>query len=189
MANDRCQPCKGASACLRGSGRQSGHRADKRGRNTKIHLAVDAHGMPLKPIVTSGTTADCTVAIELLGDFQAEYVLADKGYDSQAIIDYIEASGAKAVIPPRKNRKDQRDYDKHIYRVRHFGRECIFTLERVAIGSDSLRKKRQFLPCNCAYPLRFLLAEDLVTTRSSATPANKNSSRRIRAATHTARAS
>ena len=72
---------------------------------------------------------DCTVAIELLGDFQAEYVLADKGYDSQAIIDYIEASGAKAVIPPRKNRKDQRDYDKHIYRVRHLVENAFLRLK------------------------------------------------------------
>ena len=70
--------------------------------------------MPLKPIVTSGTTADCTVASELLVDFQAEYVLADKGYDSQAIIDYIEASGSKAVSHTRKNRTALRVCVKHI---------------------------------------------------------------------------
>lgn len=75
--------------------------------------------MPLRSFVTAGTTADCTVATELLEGFEADYVLADKGYDSQAIVDFVEASGAIAVIPPRKNRKNLRDYDKHLYKLRH----------------------------------------------------------------------
>ena len=46
--------------------------------------------------------ADCTIAEDLIRGFSAEYVLADKGYDSQAIVDQIEESGAEAVVPPRK---------------------------------------------------------------------------------------
>ena len=34
----------------------------KGGLNTKIHLAVDAHGMPVRFFVTSGTIADCTIS-------------------------------------------------------------------------------------------------------------------------------
>ena len=52
-----------------------------------------------------GAAADCTVAPELLNGFTAEAVIADKGYDSQEIVELIEHSGAKAMIPPRKNRK------------------------------------------------------------------------------------
>jgi IS5 family transposase len=42
---------------------------------------------------------DCTKAIEL-GQHKAEAVLADKGYDADAIVKHIETMGAKAVIPP-----------------------------------------------------------------------------------------
>ena len=31
----------------------------------------------------------------------------------------VEGAGATAVIPPRKNRKKQRDYDKYLYKLRH----------------------------------------------------------------------
>ena len=33
-----------------------------RGLNTKIHLAVDAHGMPVRFFITDATVADCLVA-------------------------------------------------------------------------------------------------------------------------------
>ena len=46
-------------------------------------------------------------------------MLADKGYDSDAFVKAIEAMGAEAVIPPRRNRKVVRDYDKCTYRARN----------------------------------------------------------------------
>ena len=96
-----------------------GDRPHKRGRNTKVHVAVDALGMPLRAIVTSGTTADCKKAIELLKNLSGKYLLADKGYDSQEILDYAKSHGIIPVIPPRKSRKNQRYYDKDLYKARH----------------------------------------------------------------------
>ncbi len=55
----------------------------KRGLNTKIHLAVDAHGMPVRVLITQGTTADCTQASRLIEGFDADYLLADRGYRQQ----------------------------------------------------------------------------------------------------------
>lgn len=63
---------------------------------------------------------DCKVAqrcIEALPP-SAELV-ADKGYDSKALRDWLEERGTKAVIPPRKNRKLQYDYDKAAYKQRN----------------------------------------------------------------------
>ena len=37
----------------------------------------------------------------------------------QPIIAQAEQQGMKAVIPPRKNRIVQRDYDRHLYKQRH----------------------------------------------------------------------
>ena len=39
-------------------------------------------------------------------------VIADKGYDSNALIEAVEASGAQAIIPPRSNRTTQRKTER-----------------------------------------------------------------------------
>ena len=56
-------------------------------------------------------------------DFEA--LLADKGYDSDEIIAYTESKGATAIIPPKRNRIVQREYDKVVYKERH-KIECAF---------------------------------------------------------------
>ena len=53
----------------------------------------------------------------------------DSEYDSQAIVDQIEESGAEAVIPPRKCRKEQRLYDKHLYKARHLVENAFLRLK------------------------------------------------------------
>ena len=75
--------------------------------------------MPVRILATEATRADCSLAHELITDFRAEHLIADKGYDSDAIIAQAEQQGMKAVIPPRKNRKVQREYDQHLYKQRH----------------------------------------------------------------------
>ena len=54
-------------------------------------------------VITSGTVADCTQSCELMEGFDAGYILAGRGYDSNSFIEYIEEHGMEAVIPPRKN--------------------------------------------------------------------------------------
>lgn len=46
-------------------------------------------------------------------------MIADKGYDADALIQRIEAAGAEAIIPPRSNRNAPRDYDRHRYQARN----------------------------------------------------------------------
>ena len=75
--------------------------------------------MPVRMFVTSGTAADCSQAYRLVEGITAEYLLADKGYDSDALIESLKKDGIQPVIPPRKNRKHMRGYDKYIYRLRH----------------------------------------------------------------------
>lgn len=76
-------------------------------------------------IITAGQRNDCTQAIEIIKDLDADYVLADKGYDANAIIAAIEENGGIAVIPPKSNRITQREYDKELYKERH-KIECLF---------------------------------------------------------------
>jgi hypothetical protein len=46
-------------------------------------------------------------------------LVADKGYDSQALREWLVERGTEPVIPPRKNRKVQYDYDRAIYKQRN----------------------------------------------------------------------
>ena len=80
---------------------------------------MDALGNPIRFIITGGEEADCTQALSLLEGCEAQAVLGDKGYDSDTIIQKVEEMGATAVIPPRSNRKEQREYDTHLYGERH----------------------------------------------------------------------
>lgn len=75
--------------------------------------------MPLRAIITEGTTADCTQAAALIENISADYLLADKAYDSNEILELTYSRGTESVIPPKRNRKQQREYDENLYRHRH----------------------------------------------------------------------
>ena len=114
MVHDRCQSWYSASACSGSKRRESGYKSHKRGLNTKLHMAVDAHGMPVRVVLTEGTTADCTQASRLITGRTASYLLADKAYDTRDIIEQAINQGMESVIPPKKNHKVARAYDKDI---------------------------------------------------------------------------
>ena len=80
---------------------------------------VDALGNPLRFRLTAGQVADIKEAEALIEGFETQAVIGDKGYDADALVARIEASGAQAVIPPRKNRTEQRSYDHHLYEDRN----------------------------------------------------------------------
>ena len=91
MVDDRRQLHQGSSPWDWGAGRQPSHRSYKRGLNSKLHLAVDSHGMPVRLSLSEGTVADCTQAHSLIEGNAAEYLLADPGYDTNAIVAEAEA--------------------------------------------------------------------------------------------------
>ena len=87
--------------------------------STKIHAASDALGLPIRLIGTPGQRNDIAFAHDLVDGFQAEAAIADKGYDADRLHDKLTASGAAVVIPPKRNRKVQRPYDRDLYRERN----------------------------------------------------------------------
>lgn len=66
----------------------------------------------------------------MIAGLAAEHLIADKGYDSDAIVELAEQRGIRVVIPPGKNRKEQRDYDKHLYRHRHLVENAFLQLKQ-----------------------------------------------------------
>jgi len=66
----------------------------------------------------------------LIDGFSAEWLLADRGYDSNKIIEQAVSQGMNVVIPPKKNRRVQRDYDKYLYQLRHLVENAFLHLKR-----------------------------------------------------------
>jgi transposase len=62
--------------------------------------------------------------------FTAQALLADKGYDSNAILERAVLQGMEPVIPPKKNRIEQREYDEELYKLRHLVENAFLHLKR-----------------------------------------------------------
>lgn len=77
-------------------------------------------GKPVRFLVTGGQVSDYKGGEILLQNIHAQYVLADKGYDSNYLVRLVKGQGAKAVIPPKRNRKVKRRYDKTVYKQRNW---------------------------------------------------------------------
>ena len=90
-----------ASGARRGEDRAIGR--SRGGATTKIHLSCDADGYPLDFKITGGDVHDSQVAGELIDMIgQADYFIADKGYDSQAIRDKAYMHDMIPIIPKRR---------------------------------------------------------------------------------------
>jgi transposase len=91
---------------------------------------VDEAGCPVRAIITSGTVNDCTKADDLTADIEHDILIADRGYDTNAIVESSRENDVIVVIPPKKNRKEQRYYDKELYKFRHRVENAFEVLKR-----------------------------------------------------------
>ncbi len=89
------------------------------GYSCKVHVTVDALGNPRRVMLTGGQVHDLQMAASLIEDEQTEAVVADKAYDSDWLIAFIEQAGAQVIIPPKANRLEQRAYDENLYADRN----------------------------------------------------------------------
>ncbi len=119
----RAHPC--AAGYKKDSQNQEALGRSKGGFTTKIHAIVDALGQALRFTLTPGQRHDITQASDLLKGFENANIIADKAYDSNALIEQIHSQNCTAVIPSRSNRKEPRTYDEHLYKERHLV-ECFF---------------------------------------------------------------
>lgn len=83
-------------------------------------MLADRQGNPLAFTLTPGQEADISEAPTLIARAQqAAAVVADKGYDADALIELLHEQGTEAVIPPRSNRLAPRRYSKRLYKARN----------------------------------------------------------------------
>ena len=96
--------------------------------------------------LTGGQRPDVSQAIPLLTDIETGAVIADKGYESNRVLAFIRDQGAKAVIPPKSNRRDPWEYKRELYRQRNLIEQAFNRLKqwrRIATRYD--RKSLYFL--------------------------------------------
>ncbi|RYG27594.1 MAG: IS5 family transposase [Burkholderiales bacterium] len=91
------------------------------GRTSKLHGLTDAAGRPRILMISPGNLSDMTVAPALIEAARGRFdrLIADKGYDSNAIRAAIQAQGAEVVIPATRSRKAPIPYDREAYRSRN----------------------------------------------------------------------
>ncbi len=91
--------------------------------------------MPVRILVTEGTRADCKEAVHLIEGISAQTLLAGRGYDTNDILTYAASARMQPVIPPKKNRREQRGCNKYLYKLRHLVENCFLALKRRGIAT------------------------------------------------------
>jgi transposase len=87
--------------------------------STKIHAVVDQDGLPVRLLITAGQASDKTAVPDLLDGLPLSVLVADRGYDSRAIIDLVASKGGQAHIPTQSRVKLQRSVNPALYRQRN----------------------------------------------------------------------
>ena len=102
--------------------------------------------MPLKVLITKGSRADSKEAIELIDELEMQHLLADRGYDTNKILNYAEENKIKAEIPPKKSRIEPQSYDAHLYKIRHLVENAFNDLKRWrGIATRYCKRESSFL--------------------------------------------
>ncbi len=152
MTNTRCWTPRSSApiSTAPGRGKRGGDEALGRSRggwSTKLHATVDALGNPTGFHLTGGEAHDLAGADALLPDLAAPTVIADKGYDAEdRVLAMLREAGKVAVIPPKRHRTAQRDYDRHLYGARYLIEHFFCKLKQYrAIATRYDKTRRNFL--------------------------------------------
>ena len=90
------------------------------GNTTKIHALVDRNGLPIELKLTAGQAHDGKSAEDMLdGVGKGTVLLADRGYDSDAIREKLDEQGARANIRPLEHRVVRPRFSPKAYRQRN----------------------------------------------------------------------
>lgn len=91
------------------------------GRTSKLHGLTDARGRPRLLMLSVGNINDMTMAAALIEKAAGRFgrLIADRGYDTNAIRTAIAAQGAEVVIPSTTSRRAPIPYDRDAYKTRN----------------------------------------------------------------------
>ncbi|STZ51073.1 transposase IS4 family [Neisseria dentiae] len=113
---------------------------------------VDALGNLIDFKLMPGQRNDICGVEPLIKEKEFDALLADKAFDADWLVEELTERGSKVVIPPRNNRKLQREHDKMMYCWRHL-------IENFFANSKNSKRLRcaQKKPTNLLLPIFTLL--------------------------------
>ena len=117
------------------------------GKTSKIHMVVDACGLPVNFEVTGGQVNDSSVANKLLSLTEVfKFTLADKGYDKESLREQLRDRGSIPLVPRRKSsRIGNEDMDWSLYKYRHLVENFFARIKHYrAIASRFDKLKRNY---------------------------------------------
>ena len=121
------QPCSPALRWRERGAAQHGIGRSRGGLSTKVHLIVDALGLPLTFEITEGQRHDNRPAPQLVFRAKSSCLLGDTAYDSDAFRAALDKQSREAGIPSNGSRAQKLTYDKERYKARS-EIECSFSL-------------------------------------------------------------
>lgn len=127
------------------------------GNTTKIHMAVDGFGLPIAFQLTGGEVHDAKAAPDFIKTLpMANYIIADKGYDSEEIREQIRQQSCIPIIPRKKNSiAGNADIDWGLYKYRHLVENIFARLKQfraIATRYDKLKRNyASMLAIACSY--------------------------------------
>ena len=120
---------------------------------------VDALGNLVRFLLLPGQAHDMKGVAPLLRGIRFNALLADKAFDANWLLEEIDRRGATAVIPPKSNRKHQREHDAEIYKWRHLV-ENYFAKVKEFRGIATRYEKT-----DCSYAANWSLVATLIASR------------------------
>ena len=115
------------------------------GHTSKIHLAVEANGLPIHFEITGGQVHDCKAAPEFIAKLpSSKYLMADRGYDSESLRQQIREKESIPLIPRKKNSVlGNKDFNWNLYKYRHLVENAFARLKHfrsIATRYDKLKR-------------------------------------------------
>ena len=140
--------------------------------NTKLHAVTDTSGRPIRLFITAGQVSDYTGAAALMNSLpEADWLLANRGYDADWFRETLVGKGTTPCIPGRKSRKKPSSTTSAatndataplVTLLRNAlpgsDRENVRQTQGLATHLNPLRQINNSLPlCNCSRRSRYLL--------------------------------
>ena len=110
-------------------------------------------------LLLPGQAHDMKGVAPLIRGVRFDALLADKAFDANWLLDELDKRGAIAVIPPKSNRKHQRNYDADIYKWRHLVENYFAKIKEFRAIATRYDKT------DCSYTASWHLAAALIASR------------------------
>ena len=108
---------------------------------------MDAHGIPVRIIITAGSCSDIGQAFPLIQGIDARFVLADKAHSAHRFREQLKENDVQAVIPPiQRGNRSLIEYDKYLYKMRHIIGNTFLSLKQWrAVATRYAKRSSSFL--------------------------------------------